>query len=84
MTGLGPGADLTLVPLVLQADLDEPELPAYGPLLLNVLSGDTTLSIRDDEAEESWRVVTPILEAWAKDVVPIEEYEAGSEGPAPR
>jgi glucose-6-phosphate 1-dehydrogenase len=84
MTGVGPGAELTLVPLVLQADLQEPDLPAYGRLLLNVLSGNTALSIRGDEAEESWRVVTPILEAWARDVVPLEEYEAGSEGPAPR
>jgi glucose-6-phosphate 1-dehydrogenase len=84
MTGVGPGAALTLVPLVLQADLQEPELPAYGRLLLNVLGGDTALSIRGDEAEESWRVVTPILEAWARDVVPIEDYDAGSEGPAPR
>jgi glucose-6-phosphate 1-dehydrogenase len=83
MTGVGPGDTLNLVPLILQADLAEPELPAYGRLLLNVLSGNTTLSIRDDEAEESWRVVTPILEGWAKDVVPIEEYDAGSDGPSP-
>jgi glucose-6-phosphate 1-dehydrogenase len=84
MTGVGPGADLTLVPLVLQADLQEPELPAYGRLLLNVLSGNTALSIRGDEAEESWRVVTPILEAWARGAVPLEDYDAGSDGPAPR
>jgi glucose-6-phosphate 1-dehydrogenase len=84
MTGVGPGAALTPVPLILTAELEEPELPAYGRLLLNVLSGDTALSVRGDEAEESWRVVTPILEAWAKGAVPIEEYEAGSEGPAPR
>ncbi len=84
ITGVGPGAALTLVPLILQADLDEPELPAYGLVLLNVLSGDSTLSIRDDEAEESWRVVTPVLDAWTKGVVPLEEYDAGSGGPAPR
>jgi glucose-6-phosphate 1-dehydrogenase len=83
LTGVGSGAALTLVPLILQADLPEPELPAYGRLLLNVLGGDTTLSIRADEAEESWRVVTPILEAWANGVVPLEEYDAGSEGPPP-
>jgi glucose-6-phosphate 1-dehydrogenase len=49
--------------------------------LLNVLSGDTTLSIRGDEAEESWRVVTPIAEGWAAGHVPMEEYAAGSDGP---
>jgi glucose-6-phosphate 1-dehydrogenase len=81
MTAVGPGATPTLMPLVLQAELEEPELPAYGRLLLNVLSGDTRLSIRDDEAEESWRVVTPILDAWSKDLVPMEQYAAGSDGP---
>jgi glucose-6-phosphate 1-dehydrogenase len=84
LTGVGPGVGFSLVPLVLQADLEEPELPAYGGLLLNVLSGDTTLSIRGDEAEESWRVVTPIVEGWAADHVPMEEYPAGSDGPNPR
>jgi glucose-6-phosphate 1-dehydrogenase len=81
LTGVGPGVGFSLVRLVLEADLEEPELPAYGRLLLNVLSGDTTLSIRGDEAEESWRVVTPIVEAWAAGHVPLEEYPAGSDGP---
>jgi glucose-6-phosphate 1-dehydrogenase len=58
-------------------------LPAYGRLLLDVLNGDPTLSIRADEAEESWRVVTPVIDAWTKDLVPLEEYPAGSDGPAP-
>lgn len=26
-----------------------------------------------DEAGESWRVVTPVLEAWAKGVVPLQD-----------
>jgi glucose-6-phosphate 1-dehydrogenase len=51
-------------------------------LLLAVLSGDSALAIRADEAEESWRVVTPVLEAWAKDAVPLRDYPAGSDGPA--
>jgi glucose-6-phosphate 1-dehydrogenase len=47
-----------------------------------VLNQNAALSIRGDEAEESWRVVTPVLEAWASDLVPLEEYPAGSDGPA--
>ena len=35
----------------------------------------------DDEAEESWRVVTPVLAAWGQDRVPLQEYAAGSDGP---
>ncbi len=60
-----------------------PGLPAYARLLLDVLSGDPTLSIRDDEAEESWRIVEPILSVWAEGGVPLVEYAAGSEGPPP-
>jgi glucose-6-phosphate 1-dehydrogenase len=80
MYGVGPRA--TLVPLTLAAELEPAELPAYGRLLLDVLSRNPALSIRGDEAEESWRVVTPVIAAWMKDLVPLEEYVAGSGGPA--
>ena len=56
-------------------------LPAYARLLLDILDGDPTLSIRDDEAEESWRIVEPILEVWDKGGVPLIDYLAGSDGP---
>jgi glucose-6-phosphate 1-dehydrogenase len=49
-----------------------------------VLRGDLTLSIRDDEAEESWRIVEPILEAWRDGQVALLEYRAGSTGPDPK
>ncbi|MGH9227237.1 MAG: hypothetical protein ACRD07_00650 [Acidimicrobiales bacterium] len=81
MSGVGPRAH-TLVPLTLTAKLEPAELPAYGRLLLDVFNRDPALSIRGDEAEESWRVVTPVLDAWAKDLVPLQEYVAGSDGPA--
>jgi glucose-6-phosphate 1-dehydrogenase len=82
LTGVGAHAG-TLVPLTLGTRLDPPELPAYGRLLLDVLNGNAALSIRDDEAEQSWHVVSPVLAAWSKDVVPLQEYPAGSDGPAP-
>lgn len=78
--GVGPRPD-ALAPLRLGAELPPPHLPAYGQLLLNVLRGDAALSIRGDEAEESWRVVEPVLAGWARDLVPLEEYPAGSLGP---
>lgn len=56
-------------------------LPPYARLLLDVLNGDLTLSIRDDETEESWRIVEPILEGWNTDHVSLLEYPAGSDGP---
>jgi glucose-6-phosphate 1-dehydrogenase len=80
LTGIGARVGV-LAPLTLSAQIEAPELPAYAGLLRQVLAGDAALSIRGDEAEESWRVVTPVLDAWAKDLVPLEEYAAGSEGP---
>jgi glucose-6-phosphate 1-dehydrogenase len=64
--------------------VEPPELPAYGRILLDVLHGKSALSIRGDEAEESWRVVTPVLEGWSRDLAPLEEYDAGSSGPPRR
>jgi glucose-6-phosphate 1-dehydrogenase len=81
MAGVGPSAP-AFVPLTLTAELQPAELPAYGRLLRDVLARDAALSIRCDEAEESWRVVTPVLDAWAKDLVPLQGYAAGSDGPA--
>jgi glucose-6-phosphate 1-dehydrogenase len=80
LTGIGPRPQ-ALSPMSLTAQFESPELPAYGQVLHSVLSGDSALAIRGDEAEESWRVVSPVLEAWAKDVVPLQDYAAGSDGP---
>jgi glucose-6-phosphate 1-dehydrogenase len=81
LTGTGPGVALSLVPLTLSAEMEPPELPAYGRILLDVLRGNSALSIRADEAEEAWQVLTPVLEGWSRDLVPLEEYDAGSNGP---
>ena len=78
LTGGAPGSPVAL-PLSAAPPLDE--VPAYGRVLLDVLSGGSTLSVRGDEAERAWRVVTPVLEAWSQGLVPLEEYPAGSAGP---
>jgi glucose-6-phosphate 1-dehydrogenase len=70
-------------PVDLRGEPPAPELPAYARVLLDVLSGGTTLSVGADEAEWAWRVVTPVLEAWRSNQVPLEEYPAGSDGPGP-
>jgi glucose-6-phosphate 1-dehydrogenase len=81
LTGTGPGVSRSLVPLTLRAEMEPPEVPAYGRILLDVLRGNSALSIRADEAEEAWRLLTPVLDGWARDRVPLEEYAAGSDGP---
>jgi glucose-6-phosphate 1-dehydrogenase len=76
-----PGAPFPLERIELGVDFTSEGLPAYGRLLLQILEGDCTLSIRDDEAEESWLVITPILDGWARGQAPLLEYPAGSDGP---
>jgi glucose-6-phosphate 1-dehydrogenase len=78
----GAGDPFDLERQVLEAALPRQELPAYGILFRELLAGNTTLSISDVEAEESWRIVEPILAAWAAGEVPLLEYPAGSAGPA--
>jgi glucose-6-phosphate 1-dehydrogenase len=53
---------------------------AYERLLLDAMLGDPTLFIRTDEVEQAWRIVDPILEAWADDA-PLASYQAGTWGP---
>ncbi|HTO03170.1 MAG TPA: glucose-6-phosphate dehydrogenase [Opitutus sp.] len=56
---------------------------AYERLVLDAMIGDGTLFIRGDETEASWKLCTPILEAWAaagRDG--MDSYPAGSWGPA--
>jgi glucose-6-phosphate 1-dehydrogenase len=83
LTGRATGPPPRLAPLALDAELPAPELPAYSRVLMDVLNGDSTLSIRGDEAEQAWRVLTPVLQAWADGRVPLQEYPAGSAGPPP-
>jgi glucose-6-phosphate 1-dehydrogenase len=80
LVGTGP-RPRTLTPFTLTAHTQQASLPPYGRLLLEVLSGDATLSIRGDEAEMAWRVLTPVLSAWEKDLLPMYEYPAGTAGP---
>jgi glucose-6-phosphate 1-dehydrogenase len=79
----GPGDPFDLERVELDAELAPQSLSAYGRLLLDIFEGNAVLSIRGDEAEESWRIVEPILEGWAAGSVPMREYAAGSTGPSP-
>lgn len=79
----GSGDPFGLEAVELEARLAPQDLPAYARLLLEVLEGDPTLSIRGDEAEKSWRIVEPILPTWANGRVPLLESPAGSDGPPP-
>ncbi|WP_298887206.1 glucose-6-phosphate dehydrogenase [uncultured Serinicoccus sp.] len=65
----------------LSAELGKARMLPYGEILGAILDGNPLLTIRGDEAEELWRIVEPVLDAWQADEVPLEEYAAGSPGP---
>ena len=62
------------------AFLEEPP-EAYERLLHDALVGDPTLFIRTDEVEQAWRIVQPLLDAWADDPASPLPYAAGTWGP---
>jgi glucose-6-phosphate 1-dehydrogenase len=68
-------------PVVLDTDLRPPDLPAYANVLVHAFEGNPTFSIRGDEAEEAWRVVAPVRDAWRNGDVPMRSYAVGSSGP---
>ena len=51
---------------------------AYERLLVDAMVGDPTLFIRSDEVIESWRILAPVQQAWARGDVPLAFYPAGS------
>ncbi|SEM05610.1 glucose-6-phosphate 1-dehydrogenase [Blastococcus sp. DSM 46786] len=77
----GAGDPFDLERRTLDIDLPPRRLSAYGLLIGEMLAGNSALSISDVEAEESWRIVEPILAAWTAGEVPLQEYPAGSDGP---
>ncbi|MBK6288993.1 MAG: glucose-6-phosphate dehydrogenase [Gammaproteobacteria bacterium] len=79
-----PGLDLRTGQISLDARL-HPEgserSDAYEGLLLDVMEGDRSLFLRYDEIEWAWRIVDPVIEAWATEREYISTYRAGSWGP---
>jgi glucose-6-phosphate 1-dehydrogenase len=78
----GEGDPFTLETISLESDLGAGALDAYGEVLAGILTSDPSISVRGDVAEECWRIITPILEAWKDADAPLDEYPAGSAGPA--
>ncbi len=81
---IGPGMNVRPMNLSLNpANHKQTRVPeAYERLLFDVLSGNATLFLRDDELLEAWRWVDPILQAWNDSEQRPEPYTSGSWGPA--
>jgi glucose-6-phosphate 1-dehydrogenase len=80
-----PGEEVGLQPVQMEfawgSELDELPFSAYETLLLDVIAGDATLFNRDDQVEESWRLVQPVLDSWSASEREIDTYVSGSWGP---
>jgi glucose-6-phosphate 1-dehydrogenase len=81
-----PGHGIDLQPVAMDfsygGTLHELPFSAYETVLVDAMEGDMTLFKRGDQVEQAWRIMQPILDAWAtppKRGLPI--YEAGSWGP---
>ncbi len=79
-----PGLDIATRTIQLDAanrqEGDE-SIDAYEALLLNLIEGDNSQYLHISEVEAQWRLVDPIIEAWAKDRKPVHQYPAGSRDP---
>jgi len=65
------------------SDLSHQRIPeAYERLLLDCMTGDSTLYARNDAVMATWKFLDPVLNAWKNDPsIPIFGYPAGTWGP---
>jgi glucose-6-phosphate 1-dehydrogenase len=79
----GPVVDLAAVKMDFRYDdwfAKEPNV-GYETLIYDVMIGDPTLFMRADMVEQAWRVVQPVLDAWAAEKADFPDYDSGSDGP---
>jgi glucose-6-phosphate 1-dehydrogenase len=80
-----PGQKMVLNPVNMefnykQYDTQQPE--AYETLLLDIMEGNPTLFMRDDQVEAAWKIINPILEYWQnREAIGFPNYNPGSWGP---
>lgn len=78
----GGGNPFEMGQVTLSSSFADGELTPYGEVLNGIFHDDPLLSIRGDVAERCWEIVEPVVNAWKANEVPLEEYRAGSRGPA--
>lgn len=79
-----PGLDINTRTIQLDAAnrlAEDDTVDAYEALLLNLMQGDNSNYLHISEAEAQWRLVDPVVKAWAADKTPVHQYPAGSSDP---
>ncbi|OIK08584.1 glucose-6-phosphate dehydrogenase [Bacillus sp. MUM 13] len=77
-----PGNGGKIEPIKIDYVTDNHDVPeAYELLIHDALRGDSTFFAHWNEVELSWKYVQPILNAFEKNLVPLQSYKSGSYGP---
>lgn len=80
-----PEMGMTVKPVRMHFDYSEEfgrAIPdAYERLIVNAMHGDTSLFARDDEVEEAWKLLKPVLNGWNESSTPPSNYRIGEWGP---
>ena len=59
--------------------LDKPAEIVVLERIRDMLDSNPMLFIGGDEAEEAWRIIDPVMNAWTAGDVPMQEYPAGQQ-----
>ena len=80
----GTDMELSAVKMDFRYDDYFPKMPnvGYETLIHDIMSGDQTLFMRADTVEQAWRIVQPVLDAWASQTAAFPNYDSGTDGPA--
>ena len=79
-----PGLDIATRTMAIdmpQRLTSDESIDSYESLLLNLMEGDPSLYLHISEVEAQWRLIDPIVKAWAADLSAVHQYVAGSHDP---
>ena len=79
-----PGLDIATRTLSIDApqrQTGDESIDSYETLMLNLMEGDPSQYLHISEVEAQWKLVDPIVKAWAADKTPLHQYRAGNRDP---
>lgn len=79
-----PGLDVATRTLSIDApqrQQGDETIDSYETLMLNLMEGDPSQYLHISEVEAQWKLVDPIVKAWAEDKTVLHQYAAGSRDP---
>ncbi|MBM3350817.1 MAG: glucose-6-phosphate dehydrogenase [Betaproteobacteria bacterium] len=79
-----PGLDIATRTMSIDAPQrksSDETIDSYETLMLNLMEGDPSQYLHISEVEAQWKLVDPIVKAWAEDSSPVHQYVAGSRDP---